>query len=144
MLDANTANYDKRNLKGLLPSELNFKQYDDSLSCSELPAGCKEPEYLFAVATSEHEFFATELMRTSLNISIFPSLNPAITFLSAALSEENYRGAAAALKMKVETKDHGIMLEYNKNAKETFYPFTQQEKHEMMEHILNFEIDLKR
>jgi len=109
-----------------------------------LPAGYKEPEYLFAVATSEHEFFASELLRTNLNISIYPSLNPSITFIAAALSDESYRDTATILKMKIETKNHGITLEYDKNSKENFYPFTQQQKHTIIDHILNFEIDLKR
>jgi len=85
----------------------------------------------------------SELKRTGLYIISYHSLDPNRIFLAISASDELYRKVAHHLKLEVETKSYGILLEYNIKKQEDFMPFTQWQKHRMIQYLIEDEIDIQ-
>lgn len=103
----------------------------------------KEPEFVYVVASEHCEMFEQELERAHLYVVEYPSTIPSQKYLTVTVPDELYRETAEQLKIMVEAKYSDTMLEYKKDLREKFYPFTQRQKHFMLQWLVDQEVDLK-
>lgn len=129
----------KRNSKGFMPFEIN--PVDSSMSCIKQP---KKQEYLFVVLRSKWEDFKNELKRTEFNVTQYDSINPNLTFLTVHVEDAVYQKTAMALNLEAETRKYGFLTEYKAANKKDFYPFSQRQKHQMIEYLTRSELDIPK
>eukprot|EP00826_Nyctotherus_ovalis_P010478 TRINITY_DN12759_c0_g1_i11.p1 TRINITY_DN12759_c0_g1~~TRINITY_DN12759_c0_g1_i11.p1 ORF type:complete len:558 (-),score=130.20 TRINITY_DN12759_c0_g1_i11:268-1941(-) len=103
-----------------------------------------KPEYLFVVLKSKCKNFEHELRRAELSIKRYDSIDPELSYIAVHVRDSVYQKTAAALNLEAENRKYGFTMEYKACNKDEYYPFSQRQKHQMIEHLAASEIDLPK
>lgn len=84
------------------------------------------------------------LEKAKFNVSVFPSLSSNWKHVAVSLPEDAYKDVAEEIKLVVELKESHILVEYSKEIKEKFIPFSQSQRQIMLLNEFNQYLDIKR
>jgi hypothetical protein len=122
-----------------MPFEINSAEWELSPINQE-----RKPEYLFIVIKSKCKDFEHKLKRAELSVKNYDSVDPKLSYLAVYVKDSVYKKTAIALNLEAENRKYGFMMEYKTCNKEDYYPFSQRQKHQMIEHLTASELDLPK
>lgn len=101
-------------------------------------------EYLFVVSKPKCKDFEHELRRAELTTKRYDSIDPELSYIAVHVRDSVYQKTAAVLSLEAENRKYGFTMEYKACSKDEFYPFSQRQKHQIIEHLAASEIDLPK
>lgn len=127
----------KYNLKGFKASDLIYKEEEYK----------GNGDYVVIVATKKDlgKIILKQLQK-KFNVAIHKSVLPEeYEILALGVSDFVYGSVAEELKIEVELKNHNLALPYDNSVGShgKYYPLNQKQKHHIIEHLVDTEVDIK-
>jgi len=103
-------------------------------------------EYVLVVSKEldKERLIERALRNSRFVLKEFATLDQEYKYLGIKVPENAYRLIATNMKLFVETKDNHLLIQYDKDLKDDFIPFSQSQKHLMLMNQLDENLDVRK